>query len=344
MTGGTPEALLARLDNLADPTRLRLLNLLDGRELGVAELCDALQLPQSTASRHLKVLADQGWVRSRAHRTANLYRMAGDDLDPTARRLWQLARDESADWGVLRQDLDRLELRLEQRGAEEFFAAAAADWDRMRSEVYGAAFTQHALLALLPDDWVVADLGCGTGASVAELAPRVRRVVGVDRSEQMLEAARRRTAGFENVELHRAELAQLPLREASCDAAQMLLVLTYVREPAAVLASLARVLRPGGRAVVVDLLRHDDDEFRRRMGQRSLGFESEELAGLMRRAGLSRVAVRSLGPESGSRGPALLLGTGVRGAGRNGAVPAAGGTPRNGNETSRKRRKGVEKR
>ena len=186
LSNGAPEALLTRLDNLADPTRLRLLSLLEGRELGVAELCDALQLPQSTTSRHLKVLADQGWVRSRAHRTTNLYRMVSEDLDATARRLWQLARDESAEWGLLRQDQDRLELRLEQRGAEEFFAAAAADWDRMRSEVYGAAFTQHALLALLPDEWVVADLGCGTGASVAELAPRVRRVIGVDRSEQML--------------------------------------------------------------------------------------------------------------------------------------------------------------
>lgn len=339
---GTPEALLARLDNLADPTRLRLLSLLESRELGVAELCDALQLPQSTTSRHLKVLADQGWVRSRAHRTTNLYRMAGDDLDPGARRLWQLARDESADWSVLRQDRERLELRLEQRGAEDFFAAAAAEWDRVRSEVYGASFTQHALLALLPEEWVVADLGCGTGASLAELAPRVRRVVGVDRSEQMLEAARRRTAGFENVELHQAELTDLPLRDASCDAAQMLLVLTYVSDPASVLAALARVLRPGGRAVVVDLQRHDDDEFRRRMGQRSLGFEAEELAGLMRRAGLSRVSVGSLGSEAGSRGPALLLGTGVRGAGRNGAGPGRGA--REGNGTNRKRRKGVEKR
>jgi ArsR family transcriptional regulator len=170
----------------------------------------------------------------------------------------------------------------------------------------------------------------------------VRRVIGIDRSAEMLDAARRRTAGLDNVELHCAELADLPLSEASCDAAQMLLVLTYVSRPAAVLGSLARVLRPGGRAVVVDLIRHDDDEFRRRMGQRSLGFEAEELAGLMRRAGLSRVSVGALGSGPETRGPSLLLGTGVRGAGRNGAQIRRGAHDSRANRN--KRRKEVEKR
>src|SRR5437764_15174380 len=87
-----PEMLLSWMEGLADPTRLRLLRLLERHELGVVELCDILQLPQSTVSRHLKVLGDQGWARSRRQGTTHLYRTILDELDPAARRLWLLAR------------------------------------------------------------------------------------------------------------------------------------------------------------------------------------------------------------------------------------------------------------
>src|SRR5438094_7787022 len=89
-----PRALLAWMESLADPTRLRLLRLLERHELGVAELCDVLQLPQSTVSRHLKILADQKWARGRRQGTNHLYRALLDELDPAARRLWLLARDQ----------------------------------------------------------------------------------------------------------------------------------------------------------------------------------------------------------------------------------------------------------
>src|SRR3954464_2143612 len=91
-----PEALLAWMESLADATRLRLLRLLERHELGVIELCDVVQLPQSTVSRHLRVLSDDGWVRSRRHGTTNLYRMVLDELDATPRRLWLLAREQTA--------------------------------------------------------------------------------------------------------------------------------------------------------------------------------------------------------------------------------------------------------
>jgi len=302
-----PDALFTRLGNLADPTRLRLLRLLERHELGVAELCDVLQLPQSTVSRHLKVLADQGWLRSRSLRTTNLYRMANGELDPAAGQLWQLAREQSEGWSVLDQDERRLEHRLEQRSAQEFFASAAEDWDRLRGDLYGHGFALQAALALLPRDLVVVDLGCGTGAGLVELATAVARVIGVDQSDAMLEAARRRTAGLENVELRHGDLASPPLEDASCDAAQLILALSYVEDPAAVLRSMARVLKRGGRAVVVDLVRHDRDDFRRRMGQQVAGFEPDELARELERAGFVEVRVRELAPEPGTSGPALLL-------------------------------------
>ncbi len=304
-----PDVLLARMASLADPTRLRLLRLLERQELSVAEMREVLQLPQSTVSRHLKVLADQGWVRSRAQGTANLYRMVRGELDPGARRLWQLSREETEGWATLHQDQLRLARRLDgrSRNARAFFAGAAGEWDRMRAELYGASFVQSALLALLPDDWVVADLGCGTGQVTAALAPQLRKVIAVDQSPAMLRAASKRTAAFANVDLRRGDLEALPIPDGACHAALLMLVLAYLAKPALVLAEAARILRPGGKLVIVDLIRHDRDDFRRQMGQHTFGFERDQVHEMLEESGLARPGFRELSPEPQAKGPALFL-------------------------------------
>lgn len=303
------------MDALGDEVRLRLLHLLRRHELGVVELCDVLQAPQSTVSRHLKILAGQGFVSSRRQGTNHLYRMIEQELPEAQRSLWQVAAAESADWLELRQDELRLARRLaERRGdATAFFAGAAAQWEQLRAEFYGGQFQSEALLALLPRTWIVADLGCGTGTTIAQVAPHVARVIGVDSSDAMLLAARARLAGVNNVELRRGELEAVPIESASVDAAMVILALSYLPEPLGALREMARILKPAGRAVIVDLLPHDRDDFRRRMEQSRMGFAEDELVGLLRAAGLNETTVRALPPEPQVKGPALFLAGGVKG-------------------------------
>jgi len=308
-----PEALLSWMESLSDPTRLRLLRLLERHELGVAELCEVLQLPQSTVSRHLKVLGDEGWVRSQADGTARRYRMVAE-RDGAARRLWSIAREETAAWATAAQDQLRLSRRLAARrpATEAFFAGAAGQWDRLRREIYGQEFEREALTALLPSSFVVADLGCGTGTVSAALAPHVARVIGVDQSLSMLRAAKKRTAGSRNVELRQGSLEALPLESSAVDGCLMILALAYVAEPLRALREAGRILRPGGRLVVVDLLSHDRDEFRRQMGQAQMGFEPRALEAVLGDAGFLGSRARPLPPEVGAKGPALVLATGSR--------------------------------
>jgi ArsR family transcriptional regulator len=304
------------MESLADPTRLRLLRLLERNELGVADLCDVLQMPQSTVSRHLKVLADQKWVRGRRQGTNHLYRTILDELEAGARRLWLLAREQTDAWPAVKQDRLRLDRLLAEKQGEgqAFFAGAAGEWDRLRGELYGKHFSDAAMLALLPGDYVVADLGCGTGQVIAQLAPFVKQVIGVDNSPAMLRAARKRLNERKNVDLRKGDLSAVPIEDKTCDAAMLILALTYVADPAAVLSEMSRILKPGGRAVIVDLFPHDREDFRRQLGQTRLGFDAKELEQLLSHAGLAsaHMTIRPLPPEPNAKGPALFLATAVR--------------------------------
>jgi ArsR family transcriptional regulator len=305
--GRRPDRLLAWMGGLADPTRLRLLHLLDRNELGVAELCAVLRLPQSTVSRHLKVLLDDGWLAARSRGTSRLYRMA-EGVDGGARRLWRLAREQSGPWAALGQDRLRLDRLLAARrdASDRFFAGAAGEWERLRAEAYGTGWLADALAALLPPRAVVADLGCGTGDLAARLARHAAQVHAVDRSAAMLRVAERRFGATPNLRFWPSELEKLVLPDACCDAAFLLLVLGYLEDPGPVLREAARILRPGGRLVVAEVAAHGDEEFRRRMGQARDGFAPEEVVSLCAAAGLE-ARCRPLDPDPAARGPALLV-------------------------------------
>src|SRR5262245_9930357 len=135
-------AILDHMSALADPTRCRMLLLLEKHELTVSEICSVLQMPQSSASRHLKTLLDDGWVSSRRDGTSRFYSMPADGLDSAAKRLWPLIREQVIGTAAAGQDDRRLKGVLTRRRAksQEFFASAAAGWDRLRSELFGDTF------------------------------------------------------------------------------------------------------------------------------------------------------------------------------------------------------------
>ncbi len=309
MNGRAP-AILDHLASLADTTRSRLLLLLDRRELTVSQLCGIMQLPQSTVSRHLKALADTGWVAARAEGTSNVYTMTRE-LDASAKRLWVIVREQIGGTSAASEDQRRLLAALTERRSksQEFFSSSAGQWDRMRDELFGDRFHLAALAAFVEPAWVVGDLGCGTGAVAAALAPFVARVVAVDASAAMLQAARKRLASADNIDFRRGELEALPIDDDRLDAATVMLVLHHVPEPARALAEVARVLKPGGRAVIVDMLPHDREPYRQQMGHLWLGFAEEQMRALLGEAGFGEIRIAPLQPDTRAKGPGLFVAT-----------------------------------
>jgi ArsR family transcriptional regulator len=240
--------------------------------------------------------------------------MPGAALDPGARRLWHLVRDQVSSTPSARHDLTRAEQVLFERRStsQAFFSSRAGQWDKVRAELYGSRADLAPFAALLDPSWVVADLGCGTGLTTAALAPFVGRVIAVDESSAMLAAARRRLAERDNVELRGGRLEDLPIQDGELDAAILSLVLHFVVDPAAVLAEVARTLRPGARLLVVDMVPHERDEYRTTMGHLWLGFDPGQIAAWLGGAGFADVRVVPLPPDPQAKGPGLFTARAVR--------------------------------
>jgi SAM-dependent methyltransferase len=306
-------AIFDDLTVLSDATRSRMLLILERHELTVSELCAVLQLPQSTVSRHLKTLSDASWVASRRDGTSRYYTLALDERDAHTRRLWSLLREQIATTAGADQDARRLKgvLGRRQTKSEEFFASAAGQWDRLRRELFGAASGLHALPALVDSRWTIGDLGCGTGETSAALAPFVAQAVAVDRSGDMLQAARRRLRGVPNVDIRRGELEALPIADAELDAAVMMLVLHHVPDPGAALQEAARTLKPRGRFVLCDMLPHDREEYKQQMGHVWLGFGDDQLRRLLGAAGFEAIRIVPLPSDPDAKGPALFVASAV---------------------------------
>lgn len=310
----TPLPILSWMQALSDPTRTRLLRLLERYELTVAELCSIMQLPQSTTSRHLKVLTDEKWLTSRRDGTSRLYRMILDDLEPAARQLWLLIREQTAKTKIAEQDEQRLSVVLVERQTKsrEFFESSAGQWDKLRGELFGERFDLNGLLGLLDENWVVGDLGCGTGQVAETLSHFVKHVIAVDSSQAMLTGAKQRMGAVENVELRQGDLQALPIDDGRLDAAVSMLVLHHLPEPERVVEEMYRVLGEGGRVLVVDMQPHDRREYQQQMGHVWLGFGEGRMKQLFEGAGFERVRYTMLPGGSEAKGPGLFAASALK--------------------------------
>jgi ArsR family transcriptional regulator len=310
-TGSPAPPLFERMSALTDPLRVRMLLVLEEHELAVSELCSVFQVPQSTMSRQLKVLGDEGWLVMRAEGTSRRYRLRADGLDEPARRLWQLMREQASGLPSAEQDEQRVRGVLAERRTrtQEFFSSAAGEWDRMREELFGSRLDLHALLGLLNEGWSVGDLGCGTGQVAEALAPFVDRVIAIDESPEMLAAARKRLDGAASVEVRRGSLEALPVGDAELDAAIVFLVLHHVPDPAKAVAEAARVLKKGGRLLMVDMTPHDRQEYVQQMGHLWRGFSEQEIGEWVEDARLAGYRYVSLPADPAARGPSLFAAT-----------------------------------
>ena len=319
----THAPIFDHLSALADSTRGRMVLLLERQELTVSELCEVLQLPQSTVSRHLKVLTDAALLTSRRDGTSRFYTSALGD-GSLARRLWLAVREPIAASSAAEQDAHRMKgvLRGRRSKSQEFFSESASEWDRVRDELFGRHSWVRPMFGFFDPDMVVGDLGCGTGQLAEDLAPYVGRVIAVDGSGEMLQAARQRLREFDNVVLRRGELEALPIQEGELDGAALVLVLHHLAQPGVVLREASRVLKPGGRLIVVDMLPHAREEYRQQMGHVWLGFSEARITAELSDAGFEGVRVHTLPPEPGVKGPTLFVAIGTRARAAVGLVTA----------------------
>lgn len=285
----TTDALQRVFKTLADPTRMRILALLEREELAVQELMDVLGMAQSRVSRHLGVLREAGVVRDRRERTFVLYRLALP-ADGAWRAAWDLAVHELRRGAVHERDQLALAGVLAARAARSrsFFDAVGPEWDALRKVWSDDLLRARAATRLVPAGARAVDVGTGTGTFALELARLGVRVVAVDQSRRMLDAARDRieAAGATGIELRAGDASALPLGDGEVDAAFAHMVLQYLPGPGDALREMARVVRAGGRVVVADFTRHEREWMREELGVLRLGFAREEIETLLDGAGL----------------------------------------------------------
>lgn len=277
---------------LSDPTRMRILRLLEEEELVVQELMEVLGMAQSRVSRHLAILREAGLLSDRRDGTYVFYRFVPPPEGPW-REGWALVKKNLAPDSTTDRDAAMLRRVIEARGAHtrSFFDAIGPEWDALRKVFNDDALRARAIGRLVQPGLRIVDVGTGTGILAAELASLGLDVIGVDHSTRMLDAARSKLAtqafpGSGGVELRSGEADHMPIGDAEADAAFAHMVLQYMPSPAEVIQEMARVVKPGGQIVIVDFIAHGYEWMREELGVVWMGFDLDELQGWLDAAGL----------------------------------------------------------
>jgi ArsR family transcriptional regulator len=290
---------LKSLRALSDPTRLRIVALLEKDELSVNELQEVTRLGQSRISTHLGLLADCALVKSRREGKRTFYKL-NPQADSVASEFIQLAirgarelAEHSHDQINLRRVLAR---RKEQ--AQVFFNQVAGRFDRVYGPGRSWQAFGHLLLRMLPAI-TVADLGAGEGLLSELLARRCKKVIAVDNSEKIVAfgAAKAKKNGLKNLEFRHGDLQNPPIEAASVDLVILSQALHHAKDPAAALASAAKLLKPGGQILILDLLKHNFDKARELYGDHWLGFAESDLHRWLETAGFKKIEISIVAAE-----------------------------------------------
>ena len=268
---------------LGDESRIRLCTLLRGRELSVTDLVRVTGIPQSGVSTHLGRLREAGFVRDRKDGPRSFYSLAADSIPGTAKAFLEEAA--ASEDRTIEGDQRRLsELEAERRGALPEAFAGEMERHYSPGRTWQSLAVGFAALLRLGD---VLDVGCGDGAVAGHLAPYCRSLVCVDVDPRMIDAAKARLARYPNARAELADVQELPYDPASFDSVLLFHTLTYAEKPQRVLEECARVLRPGGRVVVLALDAHEQTDVTVPYGERHPGFKPRVLRGHLTRAGLA---------------------------------------------------------
>lgn len=273
------------LQIFAEPTRVRLMALLEAEELTVAELVAITELAQSSVSTHLGKLRDAGLLRDRRVGPSTLYALNDANMPDAAKQLWSLVRSDIKD-SVLDGDRGRCADVLSARARTNAWPdAVAGQMERHYSPGRTWEATARSLFGLMQLGDVL-DAGSGDGTLAQLLAPRAKSVTCVDKNQKMADAAKARLAKTKNAKVCLADVHELPFHDASFDHVMLFNILTQVTTPARVVAEAARVLRQRGNLVVVTLAAHDHADVTANYRDVHPGFSPAQVRRMLLRAGL----------------------------------------------------------
>jgi ArsR family transcriptional regulator len=281
---------------VADPNRLRILLLLKGEELSVAELQEILVMGQSTISTHLSQLKQAGLVEDRRAGKSSLYRLSPADGSPLEQILAE-AKSEIPEAATDQQAMRRV-LRKRQDKMRAFFDSVAGRLGKDYVPGKSWKSVAEALLRLMPP-MTIADLGAGEGSFALLLAERATKVIAVDTSAKMLEVGRDQALrnGVKNVEFRHGDMEEIPIADAEVDLVFFSQSLHHALHPGRALQQAHRILVPGGRIVILDLARHRFEEAREMYADEWLGFSESDLEAMLAKAGFSNISTSVVDKE-----------------------------------------------